>query len=156
MTEPSANPTFQIALRALLLAAVFVAILLSSYRVGGVATCAATVICSSLVGAIFVILTRHHLGWYSLFVFAAVMIGGTISVEMVARTNEGIWYCARAKRDNSMAGFEFFGGAATGGGFLTGVASALITSIVVNWRRSRNDRESIEDDLSARDDEIQT
>jgi len=88
-------------------------------------------------------------------VFGAVMIGGTIAVERAARSSEGSWYCARDKRDNSLPsdGFAFFGGAASGGGSIGGVAGAFIASIAAVWQRKRNDRKFGRNDHSSNDED---
>ena len=98
MVEPFPNRKFQFSIRTLLLITACVAVVFSSYRIGSTGIFVTTVIFGGLTGAIFVILTRRNLGWYSLVIFGAVMIGSTIAVERAAHTEDGIWYCAGQAR----------------------------------------------------------
>jgi len=82
------------------------------------------------------------------------MIGSTIAVELAAHTEDGAWYCARDKRDNSipLAGFAFFGAAAIVGGIVGGGVGISFLESISAGSQGRNDRKSGRDNQSSREE----
>jgi hypothetical protein len=131
MSQPYPNSKLQYSIRSLLIVTIFVAIICSNYRAAGPIGFAAAVVCSGVVGLIFIAATHQRFGWYCLAIFAGAIVGATIGVQVEACSNEWIRYRDNTLRIRNDEVFSMFGWAATYGAVIGGGGSTFLAYLVV-------------------------
>jgi hypothetical protein len=142
------RPKFQYSIRTLLLVTACIAIFFSTYRTGGPVALKSVLVYSTLVGFVFLLVTRRWLGRYCLAVLGGAIIGGAFAVDLVVCQAAAIlnrprqWDAVELLFPGQSRGGPDLVAFALLGALIGGVASIGFAIAVRCWLAYRNHRNS--------------